>query len=250
MASTLRIFIAASLAAFGLMAQAGEVRVAVASNFDGTMQKLAPLFEQETGHKAMTTAGATGRLYGQIKDGAAFDMFLAADDESPEKLIEDGLAVKGTNFLYAKGKLVLWSPRAGVVDANGGILRNGRFEKLALADPNHAPYGLAALEVLKTLKISQIAEPKLVKSESVALAYQSVVGGKAELGFVALSQVLVDGKPTQGSIWRVPGGYYTPLMQNGVLLTKGKDNPAAIALMEFLRSEKARAVIRASGYEL
>jgi len=240
--------VAATLTALSFAAHAGDVQVAVASNFAAPMQKLGAMFEQDTGHKAVLSFGATGRLYTQLKGGAPYEVLLAADDESPQKLIEDGFAVKGTSFLYAKGRLVLWSPKAGFVDNAGGVLRGGRFEKLAVADPNYAPYGLAALETLKTLRIAQVAEPKLVRSESVAQAYESIVKADAQLGFVALSQVMLDGKVTQGSIWMIPGGFYTPIMQNAVLLTKGKDNPAATAFLEFLRGEKARAVIRGYGY--
>ena len=238
---------AAALAA--LAAHAGEVQVAVASNFTGPMQKIAPMFEQDTGHKAILGFGSTGRFYAQVRNGAPFEVLLAADDETPQRLIEDGYAARGTDFTYAKGRLVLWSAQPGLIDSSATVLRSGRFDKLAIADPRLAPYGLAAMETLTTLRIAEVSEPKLVRGENISQAYQFVATGNAQLGFVALSQVMQDGKITQGSYWMVPGSMYTAILQNAVILTKGKDNPAAAALVEYLRSDKARAVIRGYGYE-
>nr|WP_228488440.1 molybdate ABC transporter substrate-binding protein [Caenimonas koreensis] len=232
-----------------LAAHAGEVQVAVASNFTAPMQKIAAMFEQDTGHKAQVAYGSTGRFYAQVKNGAPFDVLLAADNETPQRLMEDSLAVKGMAFTYAKGKLVLWSAKPGVVDESGSVLRNGRFDKLAIADPKLAPYGLAAMEVLSTLKIAQVVEPKLVRGENISQAYQFVATGNAQIGLVALSQVSLDGKITQGSAWVMPGGYYTAILQDAVLLNKGLGNPAALALMDYLRTDKVRALIRTYGYD-
>ena len=245
----IRLLVAAAVAAVALAAHAGEVQVAVASNFTGPMQKIAPMFEQDTGHKAILGFGSTGRFYAQVRNGAPFEVLLAADDETPQKLVEDGLAVKGTTFTYAKGRLVLWSAQPGVVDGSGSVLRGGRFEKLAIADHRLSPYGLAAMETLTTLRIAEVSEPKLVRGENISQAYQFVATGNAQLGLVALSQVMQDGRITQGSYWMVPGIMYTAILQNAVILTKGKDNPAAAALVEYLRGDKARAVIRGYGYE-
>lgn len=248
----LRIF-AVALASTAFAApgvQAAEVQVAVASNFTAPMQKIASMFEQDTGHKAVLSFGSTGRFYAQVRHGAPFDVLLAADDETPRKLVEDGLAVKGTSFSYAKGRLVLWSAQPGFVDGSPTVLRSGRFDKLAIAEPRLAPYGRAAMETLAALRIADAAEPRLVRGENISQAYQFVATRNAQLGFVALSQVMQDGRIAQGSYWIVPGSMYTAILQDAVILTRGKDNPAAVALADYLRSDKARGVIRGYGYEL
>ena len=230
-------------------ARAGEVQVAVAANFTAPMQKIAAQFEQDTGNKAVLAFGATGNFYAQIKNGAPFEILLAADDTTPLKLEQAGLAVRGTRFTYAVGKLVLWSAKASYVDAHGDILRRGNFKHLAIANPNTAPYGAAAVEVLQKLKLAARLQPRLVQGENISQAQQFVGTGNAELGFVALSQVWRDGKLVSGSGWIVPAGLYSPIRQDAVLLRRGDANPAARALATYLRSDKAKAIIRAFGYE-
>jgi molybdate transport system substrate-binding protein len=231
-------------------AWAGEVQVAVAANFAGPFQKIAADFAVDTGHKALSITGSTGKFYTQIKEGAPFELLLAADDETPKKLEDEGLGVKGQRFTYAKGKLVLWSAQPGLVDNQGEVLRKGAFTRLALANPKVAPYGAAGVETLKALGLFDAIAPKLVQGESIAQAYQFVATGNVELGFVALSQVAPPDRPATGSWWVVPGKLYTPLLQDAVLLKKGEQNAAAQALMSYLRSDKARAVIKSYGYEL
>lgn len=231
-------------------AVAGEVQVAVAANFAGPFQKIVAEFQAESGHKAVTITGSTGKFYTQIKEGAPFELLLAADDETPRKLEDDGLAVKGQRFTYAKGKLVLWSAKADLVDAQGAVLGKGAFTKLALANPKVAPYGAAGMEVLKALGVLEAVAPKIVQGDNIAQAYQFVATGNAELGFVALSQVAPPDKAATGSWWVVPSGLYTPILQDAVLLKKGESNPAAAALFKFLKGDKAKAVIKAYGYEL
>jgi len=230
-------------------AQAGEVSVAVAANFTAPMQKIAPLFEAETGHKAVLAFGSTGRFYAQIKNGAPFDVLLAADDDTPAKLEREGQGVAGTRFTYAIGKLVLWSKQPGLVDDKGDVLKTGKFDKLALADPRLAPYGLAAIETLTRLGLLDSLKPKFVQGENIAQTWQFVATGNAPLGFVALSQVQADGKLKEGSAWVVPAALHTPIRQDALLLTRAKDNPAAAALLQYLRGDKARGIIRAYGYE-
>jgi molybdate transport system substrate-binding protein len=232
-----------------LAAQAGEVSVAVAANFTAPMQKIAPLFEQDTGHKATLSFGSTGRFYAQIKNGAPFDVLLAADDETPAGLEREGQGVAGTRYTYAIGQLVLWSKQPGVVDDKGEVLKSARFDKLALADPKLAPYGLAAIETLTQLGLLETLKPKFVQGENIAQTYQYVATGNAQLGFIALSQVFADGRLTQGSAWVVPASLHTPIRQDAILLNKAKDNPAATALLQYLRGDKARAIVRAYGYE-
>jgi molybdate transport system substrate-binding protein len=229
---------------------AGEVKVAVAANFAAPMQKITQAFEQDTGHKARVSMGATGGFYAQIKNGAPFDVLLAADDETPLKIEQEGWAVKGTRFTYATGRLVLWSKQPNFVDDKGEVLQQLRFDRLAMANPKLAPYGLAAAEMLSKAGLWQNVQPKLVMGDNIGQTYQFVATENAQLGFVALSQVWADGKLTQGSAWVVPAHWHNPIKQDAVLLIKGQDNEAAKALLNYLRSDKAKVVIRAYGYEL
>jgi molybdate transport system substrate-binding protein len=230
-------------------ALADEVSVAVAANFTSPMQKIAAGFEKDTGHKVVSAFGATGKFYAQIKNGAPFELLLAADDETPAKLIKENAAVAGSQFSYAIGKLVLWSAKPAIVDGAGEVLKNGGFDHLAIANPKVAPYGAAAMEVMKALGVIDALQPKIVTGESIAQTYQFISSGNALLGFVAFSQVLKDGK-IEGSSWVIPAKLYTPIRQDAVILEKGKGKPAAEALMKYLKSDKAKAVITSFGYEL
>lgn len=238
-----------ALAGASFAAQADEVSVAVAANFTAPMQRIAADFEKATGHKAQLVFGSTGKFYAQIKSGAPFQVLLAADDETPARLVKEGDGVAGSQFTYAIGKLVLWSPKPGFVDDKGEVLKSGRFEHLSIANPKLAPYGLAALETLKALGLADALQPKLVTGESITQAQQFVVSGNAELGFIAFAQIHKDGKLIDGSYWPVPGRFHTPIRQDAVVLDKGKASAAAAALMGYLKSPAAVAVIRAYGYE-
>jgi len=231
-------------------ASAAEVSVAVASNFTAPMQKIARAFELDTGHKAMLAFGATGGFYAQIKNGAPFQILLAADNETPARLEKEGLGVAGTRFTYAIGKLVLWSKQPSLVDDKGDVLRKGGFDKLAMANPKLAPYGAAAIETLTKLGWLKQLKPKLVEGSNIGQTYQFVASENAALGFVALSQVFSDGRITEGSAWIVPASFHAPIQQDAVLLNTGKDNTAATALLNYLKTEKAQAIIRAYGYDL
>jgi molybdate transport system substrate-binding protein len=229
-------------------ARADEVRVAVAANFAAPLAKIAEGFSAATGHTLKTSVGSTGRFYSQIVSGAPFDVLLAADDETPKRLVAEGHAVAGSAFTYAIGVLVLWSAQPGFVDAQGAVLAGGRFDKLAIANPKLAPYGAAAQQVLKARGLADTLAPKLVTGESIAQAYQFVATGNAELGFVAWSQVAVPGKPVTGSHWRVPASLHDEIRQDAVLLKPGEKSTAATALLAYLKSPAARAVIQAWGY--
>ena len=241
------------LIAFGFLwagfSYAGVVSVAVASNFAAPMQKIAAVFEQDTGHKAVLSFGSTGKFYAQIKNGAPFQVLLAADDETPRRLGKEGLAVAGTQFTYAVGRLVLWSKQPGLVDDKGEVLREGRFERLAIADPKLAPYGAAAVDSLTRLGLLPSLQARLVQGQSIAQAYQFVATGNAPLGFVALSQVTLDGRLTEGSAWVVPANLHSPIRQDATVLAMGRDNPAVAALVTYLKGDKAGAIIRSFGYE-
>ncbi len=231
------------------LARADEVQVAVAANFAAPAKQIAQDFERASGHKAVLSLGGTGKFYAQIRNGAPFEVLLAADDETPQRLEAEGAAVAGSRYTYAIGRLVLWSARAGYVDAQGEVLRRGGFRHLALANPRVAPYGQAAMETLTALGLTDPLQAKLVQAENIAQAWQFVASGNAELGFVALSQVAKDGRIAEGSGWIVPARLHAPLRQDAVLLARGKGKPAAEAWLRHLRSDAARATIRAYGYE-
>jgi molybdate transport system substrate-binding protein len=224
---------------------ADEVQVAVASTFAPVLERLEPLFESQSGHTLTIVAGATGNHYAQIVNGAPFDVFLAADDERPGMLEEVGKAVAGTRFAYALGKLVLWSAEPGVVDADGKVLESD-FMHLALANPKLAPYGEAAQEALVKLDLWDKVEGRVVQGDNIAQTLQFVQSGNAELGFIALSQLLDIGSGT-GSHWEVPTSLYEPIVQQGVLL---KDSEAARAFIDFLKQRVSQDFIRMAGYDL
>ena len=245
-----RRFCAALLLCLPLTAIADDVQVAVAANFTAPMQKIAAAFARDTGHRAVLAFGATGKFYAQINNGAPFDILLAADDSTPARLEDEGSGVSGSRFTYAIGSLVLWSAREGYVDPQGRILADGDFRHLALAYPNTAPYGAAALETLDRLGLRERLQPRFVQGENIAQAHQFVASGNAELGFVALSQVTEDGRIARGSAWVVPADQHAAIRQDALLLRHGEGNPAAQALLDYLRGDTAAALIRAYGYEL
>ncbi len=230
--------------------RADQVQVAVAANFAASMQRIAAEFEKDTGHKALISVGATGKFYAQISQGAPFDVFLSADDETPARLVADGAALADSRFTYAMGRLVLWSAKPGFVDEQGAVLKRADFRHLALANPKTAPYGAAAVEVLTAMRLLDVLSPKFVQGENIAQTHQFVASGNAELGFVALSQVWKDGRLTEGSAWRVPVSLHSPIKQDAVLLAGARNNAAALALLRYLKGDKARALIAGFGYEL
>lgn len=235
-----------AVALFAAGASAGEVRVAVAANFSETAKELASLFQRQTRHTAVLSFGASGQLLTQVQQGAPFEVLLSADRERPEQAVALGLAVPGSAFTYAIGKLVLWSRSEELVQGER-TLKAPRFTKLAIANPETAPYGAAALEVLKALGVEAALLPMLVRGNSIAQAYQFVDTRNAELGFVALSQLVAS---SSGSRWVVPQSLYMPLRQDAVLLKAGADNPAARELLAFLKGPLARALIEKYGYGL
>lgn len=242
-----QVLVALVLAA-AAAARAGEVQVAVAANFAGPLARIGEAFAAATGHQLKVSSGATGKFYTQIVSGAPFEVLIAADDETPRRLVAEGHAVAGTNFTYATGRLVLWSAQPGLVDGDGAVLASAQVKHVAIANPKVAPYGAAALEVIRARGLTEAVTPKLVTAESIAQAYQFAFTGNAELGFVALSQVAVPGKPMQGSYWLVPTRLHREIRQDAVLLRTGEKNPAAAALLAYLKSDAARAVIKDFGY--
>jgi len=230
--------------------QAAEVSVAVASNFSAPMKRIAQMFQQASGHTANLSIGSTGSFYAQIKNGAPFQVLVSADDETPARLEQEGDGVAQTRFTYAVGRLALWSSKPAKVDDRGEVLRQGHFERLAIANPKLAPYGAAAQQTLTSMGLWSSLQPKLVLGESIAQTYQFIASDNAQVGFVALSQIWMNGQILQGSAWIVPASMHEPLQQDVILLRSGRDSPAAKELMRFLRSETVQALIRSYGYDL
>ncbi|WP_373974081.1 molybdate ABC transporter substrate-binding protein [Chitinibacter sp. SCUT-21] len=228
-------------------AGAAEVKVAVASNFVAPLKQLAAEFEKSGGHQLQISSGATGKLFAQISNGAPFEVFLAADDEAPQRLIANGLAVKDTAFTYASGRLVLW--RADGNTPNQTTLKTTPFKRLAIANPKVAPYGRAALEYLQSQGLSSVTEGRLVYGENIAQTLQFASSGNADLALVAASLVTMNGQITQGRGWLVPAQYHQPIKQDAVLLKKGQDNAAARAFLQYLQSGAAQKIIRQYGYQ-
>ena len=230
-------------------ARAEDVALAVAANFTAPLQKIAVEFEKDTGHKVVASFGSTGKFYAQIRNGAPFEVLLAADDETPKKLAGEGEGAPDSVFTYAVGKLVLWSRDAALVDKEGAVLRKGNFNRLAVANPKLAPYGAAAFETMKKLGVLETLTPKFVQGENIAQTQQFISTGNAELGFVALAQVLADGR-IDGSSWIVPVGMHEPIRQDAILLKSGKGRAAAEAFLKYLKGPKAAEIIKSYGYSL
>lgn len=231
----------------GTQAMADEILVAVASNFTGASKAIAARFEQETGHDVVLSFGSTGKHYAQIRNGAPYHAFFAADVQRPRLLEEEGRIVPGSRYTYAFGRLVLWSPQTGRVDAQGKVLATDDFARLAIANPRLAPYGAAAQQVLEARGLWDTLQPRLVRGENIGQTYQYVQSGAAELGFVAYSQIRRPDTEPAGSAWVVPEDLYAPIEQQAVLL---KDTPAARAFMAFIRSEEAAGIIEGYGYRV
>jgi molybdate transport system substrate-binding protein len=241
----------ALLCAWALPAAAGELNIAVAANFLSTLQKLAPQFEQVRGDKLVLSSGSSGQFLTQIEQGAPFDVFLSADSDRPKRLDAEGLAVAGSRFTYAIGTLVLWSPKTGVVDAQGKVLQAGQYRFIALADPRSAPYGAAAQQVLTALglwdKLNQ--DKRIVLGESITQAWQFAATGNVDLAFVALSQVAAADGTVSGSHWLPPQSMYSRIDQQAVILAHSAKRAAAERFMKWLRTDpSALAAIKTAGY--
>ncbi len=245
-----KLLLLASLMLGAVAVHADEVQVAVAANFIAPMEQIAAQFAKDTGHRAVLSSGATGALYAQITNGAPFGVFLSADDKTPARLAKENHADAATDFTYAIGKLVLWSADATNVDAAGNVLAAGQFKHVAIANPDTAPYGKAAVEVMTKLNLYEQIKPKLVTGENIGQTFQFISTGNADLGFVALSQIYKDGKITQGSAWLIPADHYTPIRQNAILLKRGSNNAAAKALLDYLKSAPAKKIIESFGYAI
>ena len=248
MSKTLTVLLlAASIHANAL---AAEAQVAVAANFAEPIKAIAAVLEKTTGHTLKITLGATGKLYAQIKNGAPFDVLLAADTATPEKLEKEGLGQPGSRFTYATGKLVLWSAKVGRVDDKGQVLKAADLGKVAFANPKVAPYGAATVQAIEKLGLTAALTPKLVQGESIGQTFTFASTGNADVGFVAMSQVLEGGRLKSGSMWVVPQALYSPIRQDAVVMQKSASNEAAQALIKLLKSPNIKDLIRSYGYEL
>lgn len=228
-------------------AAAAKIRVGVAANFAGTLKLLAKGFERHSEHRVVISSGSTGKLYAQIKNGAPFDIFFAADVERPRRLEQEGEGVPGTRFTYAIGRIVLWSRRPDQVDAAGKILATDGFNKLAIANPATAPYGLAARQTLEQLGLWKALQARLVRGENIAQTFQFVASGNADLGFVALTQLRTK-SGLGGSSWAVPTDLYEPIAQQAILLRRAREPAAANELLAYLRKAEAREILTQVGY--
>lgn len=244
------LFGLSALSVFSFSCAADTVQVAVAANFYKPLQQIAQQFEQDTQHKVQISVGSTGKLYAQIINGAPFEVFFAADQARPSLLVKQELALAESQRSYAQGQLVLWSPNASLIDQQGKVLSSNNFNHLGICNPKTAPYGAAAVEALEHLGLYSQVQNKLVEGQSVAQTFQQISSGAVELGFVALSQVLVNGEVREGTAWMVPEQLYSPIKQDVVLLTKSNDNPAALAFMAYLQTDSTQDLIRAAGYSI
>lgn len=233
---------------FSPLALADSVQVAVAANFATPLKTLAGDFKKQSQHTLLISPEATGKLYAQIKNGAPYEIFLSADQTTPQKLADEGQAVDKSQFTYAIGKLVLWSADTKTVDDQGKVLSTSEASHLAIANPQTAPYGAAAISVMEAMGVYKRWQPRLVQGENIAQTYQFVGTGNAELGFIALSQVMKDSKISAGSAWIVDTNLYQPLKQDVILLKRGAKNPAALAFMDYLKSAPAKMLIQQYGY--
>lgn len=227
---------------------AEEVVAAVAANFAAAMARIEPAFEQASGHQLTVVLGSSGKFLQQIQQGAPFDVFLSADAERPELLARSNLGVPASRFTYAIGRLALWSPQADAFSDGETYLKAGAFRHLAIANPAVAPYGAAAQRTLEQLGLWAGLQEKIVRAEDIGQVYAMIGSGAAEVAFVAYSSVLAGNKP--GSQWLVPQTLYPPLRQDAILITRAKSNPAAKALLDYLKTPAAREVIESLGYDL
>ena len=228
---------------------AEQAFVAVAANFAPPFRAIAVEFEKATGHHVTISAGSSGNFYSQMKNGAPYDVFFSADDERPKRLVDEGLGVAGSRLTYAIGQLALWSPDPTLITGQE-TLRTAVFKHLAIANPKTAPYGTAARQTLQNLGVWDTVHSRIVMGENQGQTMGFIESGSAELGFVALSQIVTPALTVKGSRWEVPAELHDPIRQDVVLLVKGKDNRAAKALMDFITSPQARAIITRYGYQL
>lgn len=246
----MKFILTALLICFSSYSRAEDLHLAVAANFTAPMEKLATAYFEETGYKAIMSYGATGKLYAQIKNGAPFQIFLSADQETPKKLIQEGRGIVGTQFTYSIGKLVLWSTQKKWASSTDEILKKGDYKHLAIANPKLAPYGAAAKEILVKMGIWATVQPRLVIGENIAQTHQFIASGNADLGFVAYSQIKKDGKNPERQYWVVPQAMYSQIKQDAVMLLSGKQSVAAKKFFEFMKSKKAKAIIAEFGYDI
>jgi len=228
--------------------QGQDIRVAVAANFAAPMKIIAKNFEDKSTHKVLLSFASSGKFYAQIHNGAPYHAFLSADQEKPLLLEQEGLAQESTRFTYAIGKLALWSPDQKLLKNEVPDFEQLRFNKMAMANPKLAPYGIAASQVLDSLGLPTTFKNNAVKGENINQAFQVVYSGNAELGFISLSQVWKNGQLLQGSAWIVPKHLHQPIRQDAILLKKS-NNPAKL-LLQFLQSPSAKKTMESFGYQV
>jgi len=231
---------------------AAKTTIAVATNFSKTIEEIGQAFAKETEHTARFSFGPTGKLFAQISNGAPFDIFFAANEKTPKAAVEQSLTVKNSYFIYAQGALALYSPSLPVATQKQVVLTDSAFRYVAIANPKTAPYGTQAVNFLKNIGLYDTVKSKLVNGEGIAHAFQYVITGNAQLGFVALSHLVDPASPAQnkGEYWIIPQSDYEPINQAAVMLKHGANNPAAQAFMDYIKSEKAIEIIKKYGYSI
>lgn len=249
-ANALKIGFASVVLMSSSVVSAEVIKVAVASNFTHPIKEIAKNFEQDTQNKVELSFGSSGKFYAQIANGAPYEVFLSADQAKPKRLADEGMAIADTQFTYAEGQLVLWSKDPQKVDPLGKVLDEDSFNRLALANPKLAPYGLAALQTLETLELVDKTRTKWVKGVNIAQTYQYVDTLNADIGFVALSQITENHKITQGSAWIVPDEFYLPIKQDAIIVKGAERNATAQAFLDYLRSNSAQKIIQSYGYKI
>lgn len=231
------------------LSNAAQIIVAVASNFSEPAKQIAKQFEHKYNTKVIISSAGTGVLANQIKNGAPYEILLSADKTTPQQLIQDGYAVKDTQFTYAQGQLVLWSKQTNFITNDANILKTNKFNFLAIANPKLAPYGSAAMQTLAKLGLTESIKNKIVTGDNISNTYQFVATGNADLGFVALSQIMNNGKITAGSYWIVPQNITPLIQQDAIILNVGKNNPASQQFMNFIKSKTVQQIIKSYGYQ-
>lgn len=229
-------------------AHADTLTVATAANFQATLQELIKIYRRQSNDVIMPVIGATGSLYAQIKNGAPFDLFLSADEEHATKIVTDGLAVEGSLTVYAIGRIVLWAPKANGESKPSDVLDASR--RIAIAEPQIAPFGKAAVEILRALGRYDSLSRRLVFGKNVSAAFQFVASGNADAGFVSLAQVLQLPVSQRGWYWTAPNTLHTPLRECAVILARSHARDAARRFLELLLSKQGRDVITRAGYEV
>ncbi len=246
------VFMAIIVGVQGRAAAAEEITIAAASDLNFAMKDLMAEYEKASGHRVKLSLGSSGNFYAQIQNGAPFDLYLSADIGYPKKLEEAGLAVPGSLYRYAVGRIVLWTNHAARRDVSKGltVLLDPSIKKIAIANPKHAPYGRAAVAAMEHFKVYESAKERLVLGENISQAAQFVESGACEVGIVALSLAMAPAMKAKGVYWEIPAEAHPPLEQGAVIVKTSTHQEAAKQFLEFMRGDKGREIMTRYGFIL